>query len=115
MASPNNTKTGSIKVVAMIRVTTKYLKGLVPDTSIASICSVTRIEPSSAPIPEPILPAQIKAVIIGPISRIIEILTIDGIQETAPNSIRVGRDCKSKTNPIINPVTATRSKERFPM
>jgi hypothetical protein len=51
----------------MIRVTTKYLNGLVPETSIASICSVTRMDPSSAPIPEPMRPAQIKAVIIGPI------------------------------------------------
>jgi hypothetical protein len=38
----------------------------VPETSIASICSVTRMDPSSAP--EPMRPAQIKAVIIGPIS-----------------------------------------------
>ncbi len=86
IASPKKTKIGSIKVVAKIRVTTKYLKGFVPDTSMASICSVTFMEPNSAPIPEPIRPAQIKAVIIGPISLIIEILTIEGIQETAPNS-----------------------------
>ena len=52
------------------RVTTKNLKGFVPETSIASICSVTFMEPNSAPILEPILPAQIKAVIIGPISLI---------------------------------------------
>jgi hypothetical protein len=56
--------------------------------------------------------AQIKAV-IGPISLIIEMLTMDGIHETAPNSRRVGRDCKVKTKPIMNPVTATNNKERF--
>jgi hypothetical protein len=72
------------------------------------------MDPSSAPIPEPMRPAQIKAVIIGPISRIIEILTMDGIHDTAPNSRRVGRDCKVKTKPMMNPVTATNNKERFP-
>ena len=104
-----------MSVVASIRVTTRYLKGFVPETSMASICSVTRMEPNSAPIPEPILPAQIKAVIMGPISLIIEILTIDGIQETAPNSCSVGLDCRSKTKPIINPVTATKRRERLPI
>jgi hypothetical protein len=73
------------------------------------------MDPSSAPIPEPMRPAQIKAVIIGPISRIIEILTMDGIHDTAPNSRRVGRDCKVKTKPMMNPVTATNNKERFPI
>jgi hypothetical protein len=68
------------------------------------------MDPSSAPIPEPMRPAQIKAVIIGPISRIIEILTMDGIHDTAPNSRRVGRDCKVKTKPMMNPVTATNKK-----
>jgi hypothetical protein len=72
------------------------------------------MDPSSAPIPEPMRPAQIKAVIIGPISRIIEILTMDGIHDTAPNSRRVGRDCKVNTKPMMNPVTATNNKERFP-
>jgi len=113
--SPKKTKTGNIKVVAKIRVTTKYLNGFVPETSIASICSFTRIEPISAPIPEPILPAQIKAVIMGPISLMMEILTIEGIQETAPNFSNVGLDCSVKTNPIINPVTLTNNKERFPI
>ena len=113
--SPKNTKIGSIKVVAKIRVTTKDLKGFVPETSMASICSVTLMEPNSAPIPEPIRPAHIRAVIMGPISRMIEILTILGIQDSAPNSCNVGLDCKSKTNPIINPVTPTKSRDRFPI
>jgi len=73
------TKRGNIKVQANTLVTTKYLKGFVLYTSMASICSVTFIEPNSAPILDPIFPAQIKAVIIGPISRIIEIPTMEGI------------------------------------
>src|SRR5690554_7249218 len=90
--SPEITSNGSIKVTANIRVTTKYLNGFVPEISIASICSVTRIEPSSAPIPEPILPAQIRAIITGPISLTIDILIIEGIQASAPKSAKVGRD-----------------------
>ena len=58
IASPKKTRIGSIVVVAKILVTTKYLKGFVPETSIASICSVTRMEPNSAPIPEPVLKSK---------------------------------------------------------
>lgn len=105
---------GNIKVIAKIRVTTKYLKGLFPDTYIASICSVTRMEPNSAPIPEAIRPAQIRAVITGPISLTIDIPTIFGIHETAPNSIRVGRDCKVSTKPKIKPVNPTKNQESTP-
>jgi hypothetical protein len=47
-----------INVAANTLVTTRYLKGFVPLTSIASICSVTFIDPSSAPILEPIFPAN---------------------------------------------------------
>ena len=40
---------------------------------------------------------------------------MEGIQETAPNSIKVGRVCKVKTKPMINPATETRKSERLPM
>jgi hypothetical protein len=95
IASPKKDKYRSIKVVAMIRVTTKYLNGLVPETSIAST-NLQRMDPSSAPIPEPMRPAQIKAV-IGPISELSK-YTMDGIHDT-PNSRRVGRlQGKHQTN-----------------
>ena len=68
MKSENITSKGTISVVAITLLTTRYLKGLVPETSIASICSVTFIDASSAPIPDPTLPAHINAVITGPIS-----------------------------------------------
>jgi hypothetical protein len=70
------------------------------------------MDPSSAPIPEP-MPSTNQSGNNRPISRIIEILTMDGIHDTAPNSRRVGRDCKVNTKPMMNPVTAT--KERFPI
>jgi hypothetical protein len=56
---------------------------------------------------------DIKTIIIGLISQIKETLTIDGIQETAPNSCRIGWDCKENTKPMINSVTATIIRKRF--
>ena len=82
----------SINVAESTLVTTRYLNGLVPETCIASICSVTFIDASSAPIPDPTFPAKINAVITGPISRIIETATIAGSQDSAPNFANVGLD-----------------------
>src|SRR6187402_3222625 len=101
-------------VVASTRVHTRYLKGLVPDTSIASICSVTRMEPNSAPMLEPTLPAAISAVTNGANARIIAIDTSDGSHEVAPNSANDGRDCLVKITPTINPVTDIKVNERTP-
>src|SRR6476660_8538234 len=88
-----NTSIGIIHVVASTRVTTKNLKGFVADTSMASICSVTLIEPNSAPIFEPTFPAQIREVTNGASARMIAIATRDGSHEAAPNSESEGRDC----------------------
>src|SRR5690606_16716689 len=105
------TSKGTMSEAAQMRITTKYLNGLVPETSMASNYSVNRMEPSSAQRPEALRPAQIRAVITGPMSRTMEIPTMLGIQETAPISMSVGRVCKANTNPLINPVTTTKSKE----
>ena len=80
----------------------------------ASICSVTLIEPNSAPKLEAIRPEQIKAVITGHNSLTMEIPTILGIQDTSPNSIRVGLVCNVSTKPMIKPVVATNRSDRFP-
>lgn len=101
-------------VVAKTRVTTKNLNGLVPETSIASICSVTFIEPNSAPILEPTFPAVIKAVSKGANERKIAIATSDGSHEVAPNSANEGRDCLVKTIPVINPVKVISPKDLYP-
>jgi hypothetical protein len=91
-----------VTVVAMTLVTTKYLNGLMADTSIASICSVTLIEPSSAPMLEPTFPAQINAVTSGPNALIIAMPIKDGSHDVAPNSSKDGLDCFVKTIPTIN-------------
>src|SRR3546814_6689480 len=93
--------TGIIRVVASTRDTTKNLNGLVPDTSIASICSVTFIEPSPAPMLEPTLPAAIRAVTSGARARIIAMEINAGSQEVAPKSAREGRDWLGNTIPVI--------------
>ena len=76
--------------MAKTRVTTKYLKGFMAETSIASICSVTFIEPNSAPIWEPTLPAQINEVIRGAKALIMAMPEVDGSHEAAPKSAKAG-------------------------
>ncbi len=102
---------GSINVADRTLVTTRYLKGFVSDTCIASICSVTFIEANSAPIPDPTFPAKISAVITGPISRINETATIAGSNDSDPNFARVGLDCIVSTSPIMKPVIATKGRD----
>src|SRR5687768_2496465 len=111
MASDKITKTGSINVVANTLVTTRYLKGLVPDTSIASICSVTFIEPNSAPILLPILPAKINAVITGPSSAMTATRTIAGRSDSTADSPSEGHSSVVNTRPIIKPVTAIKGND----
>ena len=102
-------------MAATTRVTTMYLNGSVPDTCMASICSVTRIDESSAPMPEPTLPAQMTAVMMGPISRTIDTATIAGSQDSAPNWASVGRDWMVRTSPMMNPVMPTRARDLLPI
>src|SRR5690606_17405757 len=109
------TKIGIIKVVANTLVTTKYLKGLVAETSIASICSVTFIDPSSAPILDPTLPAAIRAVTKGPMALTIAIAINAGSQDEAPNSAKDGRDWFVNTIPTIKPVKEINGKELYPI
>ena len=51
---------------------TKYDAELIPITSNASICSVTRIVPNEDAILEPIFPAKTKLIMVGENSRISE-------------------------------------------
>ena len=105
-----NTKTGNIKVIARMRVTTRNLNGFVADTSMASICSVTFMEPNSAPILEPTLPAAIKAVTNGANALMIAMDISEGNHELAPKVDKEGRDCLVKTIPVIKPVKETSGK-----
>src|SRR6187402_3057318 len=99
-------------VVAMMRLTTRNLKGLMAETSMASICSVTFMEPSSAAIFDPTFPAQIKAVTRGARALMIAMATSEGSQEAAPKSAKEGLDCLVKTRPVINPVSDIKARDR---
>src|SRR5690606_32694140 len=101
-------------VVASTRLTTKNLNGLVPDTSMASICSVTFIEPNSAPICDPTLPDAISAVTSGANARIIAMDINAGSQEVAPNSASDGRDWLVNTIPVIKPVSEINGSDFHP-
>ncbi|MNL45966.1 hypothetical protein D3C87_1686480 [compost metagenome] len=73
------------------------------------------MEPSSAPMLDPILPALISAVTNGARARTIAIATREGSQDVAPNSDNEGRDCLVKTIPVIKPVRLISSNDRFPI
>ena len=106
---------GTVIVEASTRVVTKYLNGLIADTSIASICSVTFIEPNSAPMLEPTFPAQINAVTNEPNALTIAIEIKEGSHEVAPNSDREGRDCFVKTIPVTKPVSVIKGSDFKPI
>ena len=98
-------------VVAKTLLTTKYLKGLVAETSIASICSLTFIDPNSAPILDPTFPAEIKAVSNGANVLNKAIPTKEGNQDVAPNSANDGLDCLANTIPVMKPVRDINAKD----
>ena len=62
-------------IVATMRGITSFLSGSVPSARMASICSVTIIEPSSLAMPEALRPDTIRLVSTGPSSLIMEKLT----------------------------------------
>lgn len=106
---------GTVIVAAITRVETKYLKGLIDETSMASICSVTRIDPNSAPMLDPILPAQINAVTNEAKALTMAIETKEGNQDVAPNSANEGRDCLVNTIPVIKPVSVMSGNDFIPI
>ncbi len=111
----NNPNIGMVIVAATTRVTTRYLNGFIAETSMASICSETRIEPNSAPMLEPTFPAHINAVTSDAKARTIAIDINEGNQDVAPKSAKEGRDCLVKTMPVINPVSAINGNDFTPI
>ena len=83
MTSAVPTRSGSIRMPAIRRGAIRYLKGLVESVARASICSVTRMVPSSAAIAAPMRPATIRPAITGPSSRQIDSTTTLGIAVSA--------------------------------
>ena len=74
-----------ITLAAIRRGVTSFLIGSVPSVLRASICSVTRIEPICAAIPDPTRPATRIAASTGPSSRLIDPVTRGHMFIVAPN------------------------------
>jgi hypothetical protein len=66
----------------------------------ASICSVTFIEPSSLAMPLALRPATISPVSTGPSSRTIESETSWPVSESDPKRWRVLELCSASTAPV---------------
>ena len=84
---PRAERKNIITVLAMNRGTTRYFMGLVASVVSASICSVTRMVPSSAAMDAPALPATMRPVSTGPSSRVMESETTVPISVSAPNRL----------------------------
>jgi hypothetical protein len=81
----------------------------------ASICSVTFIEPSSAPMPAPTRPLTTNPVTIGPISWMIEYRMAAGSMDFAPKCSRLLRLSSARTVPTAAPARATRGSDFDPI
>ena len=75
----------NMNTVAKSRGVTSFLSGSVPSARMASICSVTIMEPSSLAIPDALRPETIRLVRTGPNSLIMERLTNSPVIAVAPN------------------------------
>ena len=81
----------------------------------ASICSVTTIDPNSLAIEEALRPETITPVSTGPSSRIMVRLTKRPVMAVAPKAESVAADCRASTPPVKKPESRTMEIEPTPM
>ena len=106
---------GSMISAASTRGVTSFLIGSVPSVLSASICSVTRIEPSWAAMPEPTLPATIRPARTGPSSRTIDPAISFPMSAVCPRAASCTELCNASTMPVKNPVRSTIPREPTPI
>ena len=104
-----------MKTVAITRGVTSFLVGSVPRARMASICSVTFMEPSSLAMPEALRPATIRPVSTGPSSRTMESETSCPVSDRAPKRARELALCSASTMPVNMPVSTTTGTEPTPI
>ena len=104
----------SMTTAANTRGVTSFLVGSTPIARIASICSVTFMEPSSLAMPLELRPATIKPVSTGPSSRTIESETSWPVSDSEPNCCRVLDVCSASTAPVKKPVSTTMGSDPTP-
>src|ERR1700722_5820260 len=114
-ASAASVSNGSISRHAITRVDARNLYGFTAETSIASICSVTLMDPSSAPMPAPTRPLTMSAVMTGPLSLMSEKTMTAGSMAFAPKRVKLSRVCKESTMPVAAPARATSGNDFDPM
>src|SRR5262249_20217195 len=112
--SETTVNSGIATIAASTLVAARYFSGLTADASIESICSVTFIDPSSAPIPAPTRPDATSAVMIGPVSLINEKTITVGRNPFAPKRIKLSRICNDITTPVAAPASAINGIEFAP-
>src|SRR5579862_2390815 len=81
----------------------------------ASICSVTFIDPSSAPMPAPARPLTTRPVITGPLSFMIENTIMAGRSDLAPKRTMPSRVSNESTTPVAAPAKATKGSDIAPI
>src|ERR1700680_2379359 len=114
-ASATSVRSGKTRMHARMRVTANSLYGFTAEASMASICSVTFIEPSSAPMPAPTRPLTTNPVMTGPISWTIENRMALGSIDFAPKRTRLLRVSSARTVPTAAPAKATRGSDFDPI
>ena len=105
----------SMTTVATTRGVTSFFEGSTPIARMASICSVTFMEPSSLAMPLEFRPATIKPVSTGPSSRTIENDTSWPVSESEPNCCSVPEVCSASTAPVKKPVSTTMGSDPTPI
>ena len=105
----------SMQMEAKMRGVTSLRMGSTPRARMASICSVTTIEPSSLAMELALRPETITPVSTGPSSRIMVTLTNSPVTAVAPKADRVAADCRASTPPVERPESTTMDREPKPM
>src|SRR5438445_13268391 len=108
-------KKKSINTVEITLGVTNFFVGSVPRARIASICSVTTIDPISLAIPEEFLPATINPVKTGPSSVTMPTDTNCPMRLSDTNLSSVCALFSASTAPVNVPVSTTIGREPTPI
>ena len=103
-----------MRTEAVTRGTTRYWTGSVPSAVNASICSVTRIVPSSAAMALPTRPVTMSAVRTGASSRVSDSATTLPTKLSAWNRLKPLKVWSASTIPVKSVVRKTTGIESTP-
>ena len=114
-ASATMVRKKSMEMQAKMRGVTSLRMGSTPRARMASICSVTTMEPSSLAMELALRPETMTPVSTGPSSRIMVRLTNRPVTAVAPKADSVAADCRASTPPVKSPESTTMDMEPTPM